>query len=140
MKKIKTILDLIKAVSSGDATHYFLNYAYLTEDEIRTLSKKTGIEIHATTRVIASDEIKHAYKRHCNDECPLQWEDFTLIMLITTYYDSVKRGSLCNGLQTIVYEKLIGDKYFVVEELRTGRRKLAFKTMYKHMAQKKRNV
>jgi hypothetical protein len=69
----------------------------------------------------------------------LQWEDFTLVKLITSYYDSLKKGKLCNGLQTIVYEKLIGDKYFVVEELRTGRKKLAFKTMYKNKVQKKRN-
>ena len=134
MKKIKTILDLINAVANGDMKYYYVNYDYLSKDEIKRLSKKTGLEIQAKTRVIASDEIKHAYKRHCNDECPLRWEDFALIMVITTYYDSVKQGGLCNGLQTIVYEKLIGDKYFVVEELRTGRKKLAFKTMYKRKA------
>lgn len=54
----------------------------------------------------------------------------------TSYIDDTK---LCNGLQTIVYEKLIVDKYFVVEELRTGRRKLAFKTIDKHKVEKKRN-
>ena len=139
MKKVKNIIDIINIAMSQNNVHAYADYQYLLEDEVKKLSKKVGIELDVNVRVISTDNVKHAFEKHSQDACPLEWTDFVLIDVITRYYDSVKRSSkISTGLDAIIYEKVIGDKYFVVEEVRTGRKKLAFKTMYKQAIKKRK--
>jgi hypothetical protein len=138
-QKITNIADLVNIVSSGSDIYAWLDYQYLLEDEIKQLSKKIEIPLTINKRVISTDDIKHAYEKHSVDACPLEWSDFILVDIITKYYDSVKNGNkTTHGLNTIIYEKIIGDKYFVVEEIRVGRNKLSFKTMYKQRIKKRK--
>jgi len=136
-KKAKNIIDIVNIAMYQENIYAWIDYQYLLEDEVKKLSKKIGIQLNVNKRVITTDDIKHAIDKHSQDDCPLEWSDFVLIDTITKYYDSVKKGgTTSHGLDTIIYEKIIGDKYFVVEEIRIGRKKLAFKTMYKHKTKK----
>jgi hypothetical protein len=136
-KKAKNIIDIINIAMSQENIYAWIDYQYLLEDEIKKLSKKIGIQLKVNKRVITTDDIRHAFNKHSLDICPLEWSDFVLIDSITKYYDSAMRGNkTSHGLDTIIYEKIIGDKYFVVEEIRAGRKKLSFKTMYKHNIKK----
>ncbi len=78
-------------------------------------------------------------KKHSKDESPIEFSDFALIEIIVQYYDSVRySGKNKQGLDIIVYEKVLGDKFFVAEEVRTKRGKLAFKSIYKVKLKKQR--
>lgn len=133
-KTRSNILDIINVVADNlsESPQLFCDYQILDEKDVRTISRKTKLELNVTKRVICTYDVWHAYNKHSKDSCPLQWEDFGLIFLIVNYSDSIKYGGKTKaGLDTIVYEKEIGNRFFVVEEVRTGRKKLAFKTMYK---------
>jgi len=138
-QKVKNIVDVVNIAMSDDNAYAYSDYQFLLEDDVKKLSKKLGIKLDVNTRVISTDNIRHAFEKHSKDECPLEWSDFVLIDIITKYYDCVKKSDkISTGLDAILYEKVIGDKYFVVEEIRTGRKKLAFKTMYKQKIKKRK--
>ena len=138
-KKVKTIAELINLAAADHMIHAFVDYQDITNDELEKIKTKTGLELNVTKRTIATDEIRHAVNKHSNDFCPLQYEDIMLIDIITQHYDVIFASGISKKtkLQTITYEKIIGDKYFVVEEIRIGRKKLAFKTMYKTKIKKR---
>jgi len=138
-KKVNSIAELINLAASDNMIHAFIDYQRLSNDELEKIKTETGLELHVTKRTITTDEIRHAVNKHSNDSCPLQYEDIMLIDIITRNYDLIYAGGVSKKtkLQTITYEKIIGDKYFVVEEIRTGRKKLAFKTMYKNKIKKR---
>jgi len=139
-KKVENIIDIVNIAMQEDNIYAYVDYQYLLEDEVKKLSKKVGIKLNVTTRVISTDNVRHAFEKHSQDECPLEWYDFVLVDTITKYYDSVRKSDkISTGLDAIVYEKIIGDRYFVVEEVRTGRKKLAFKTMYKQKIKKRKH-
>jgi hypothetical protein len=58
-----------------------------------------------------------------------------LIPFIIENYDFIGKGKEDN---TIVYKKIINQEYYYVEEIRTGRKKLALKTLYKHKKRSKK--
>lgn len=138
-KKKKTIADIINIAAKTKSVHDYLDYQEITGSELKKLQEKTGLKFDVICRTITTDDIRHAIKEHENDDCPLEYENILLLPLIISEYDIIKPGHLTKQqkLQAIIYEKEIGDKYFVVEEIRTGRKKLAFKTMYKQKIKKR---
>ena len=74
----------------------------------------------------------HALKEHSLDELPLSVEDFKKIPEIVISYDSVVRSHK-TGLQldSLLYSKRFNGSVYYLEEIRTGRKELIFKTMYK---------
>ena len=119
------ILEFInKVINSKDVgNNTFLDLFVIPENEIKKLSKVVGFDLKGYKRTLDASGIIHALK-HTN----LNPEDLLLIPFIVSEYDNIGYGTKTN---TIVYTKLIGDKYFYVEEIRKGRKKLVIKTLYK---------
>lgn len=139
MKKTKkTIADIINIAAKTKSVHDYLDYRTITPSELEKLKKYTGLDLDVQCHTVITDDIRHAYNKHKKDDLPINYEDFNLIKTIIEEYDTVECGRIskqtCN--QTIVYKKVIGDKYIIVEEIRTGRKKLVFKTMYKKKIKK----
>ena len=123
----------------ADTEYAYCDYQVLNDEELKRLSRRTKLDLHVTGRVISTNEVWHAYKKHSKDESPIEFSDFALIEIIVQYYDSVRySGKNKQGLDIIVYEKVLGDKFFVAEEVRTKRGKLAFKSIYKVKLKKQR--
>jgi hypothetical protein len=135
----KTIGDIINIAASTKSVHDFHDYHIMTNSELERIKKETGLEFNAKCRTICTDDVRHAMAKHANDSCPLTYEDILLVDYITQNYDFVEAGGVTDktGLQTIKYTKIIVDKHIVVEEIRVGRSKLAFKTMYKNKIKKR---
>ena len=74
----------------------------------------------------------HALKEHEHDAVPLTTEDFKKIPEIVSSYDSVVHSGKSNlHLESLRYTKRFNGTIFYVEEVRTGKKELIFKTMYK---------
>lgn len=121
----KEILDFVeKVIEDRPATgQYYLDFGKLNKKEVQVLSDVVNKDLTDYVRTFDDSGVIHALK-HKNIEVI----DFLLIPFIVNHYDVVGEGKKPN---TIVYKKLINDVYFYVEEVRSGRRKLAIKTLYK---------
>jgi len=124
--KILEIIEKAKEVKGENKT--FLDFAKLHKSEINELKAITGNDYTGYVHCIDGAGIIHALK-HAN----INASDILLIPFIIENYDFIGLGKIEN---TIVYKKLIGNEYFYVEEIRTGRKKFAIKTLYKRKKRK----
>lgn len=107
------------------------------DDELMSLAAKHGIDLTGYKHVIETSGVQHSEKRHgqeSNDRTPLSFEDYLLVPYIIKNRDNVSIStSLTRQRQStvLIYEKQIDHLFYYVEEIRTGKKSLAFQTMYK---------
>ena len=107
------------------------------DDELLELAAKHNIDLKGYKHVIETSGIQHSEKRHgkqSKDREPLSIEDYLLVPFIIRNRDKVSISttkSKRHDMHLLVYEKQIGVNYYYVEEVRTGKRSLAFQTLYK---------
>ena len=116
------------------------DYALVSPQLAKKIKEITGLDVSNYVHSITTDGIKHADKTHGvgNEKDPKQIpiikEDFLLIPDVIRTPDSIsisKEKTKGTHLHAIRFGKKFGDTIYVVEEIRAGRKKLAFKTMYK---------
>ena len=109
----------------------------VVDDELLKIAAQHGIDLKGYKHVIETSGVRHSEKRHgtqSNDRLPLSIEDYLLIPYIIRNRDKVEISTTKtkrHNMEVLVYEKLIGMSYYYVEEIRTGRKSLAFHTLYK---------
>jgi len=136
MDKQKLIEELIEiAILDKSSTKWF-DLGGLSNREIEIIKEKINIDVSDYKRVITVQDINHSMNRHGDkkvDSYPIDYSDFLLIPFIISNFDEMIVGDITKttNLQSIIWVKEIGDKYFFVEEIRKGRKKLALKTLYK---------
>ena len=107
--------------------------------EIELLKKELGIDVSEYNHTLDKSGINHARKNHSNEEVEakrgqvaLSEDDFKLIPYIIKTPDTLEYSGKNNkGLETIKYFKELNGVVVIVEEVRTGKKELAFNTMYK---------
>ena len=100
---------------------------------ILTIKTSTKIEIKDYKHTVSNFEIRHALLKHSKDPLPLTEKDIGLIPDIIKNYDEIKLSKKTRtGLNAIMYIKHYNSFTYYIEEIRTGKRELAFKTMYKN--------
>jgi len=107
------------------------------DDELIEVAARHGIDLKGYKHVIETTGIQHSVNRHgeqSDDREPLAIEDFLLIPFIIRNRDKVSVSTTTtkrHKASVLVYEKQIGKEYYYVEEIRTGKKSLAFHTLYK---------
>ena len=107
------------------------------DEELMKLAASHGIDLNGFKHVIETSGIQHSENRHgkqSKDREPLSLEDYLLVPFIIRNRDKVSIStskSKRHEMGIVVYEKLIGSNYYYVEEIRTGKKSLAFQTLYK---------
>ena len=107
------------------------------DDELLKLAAQHDIDLTGYKHVIETSGIQHSIKRHgkqSKDRVPLSIEDYLLVPFIIRNRDRVNISTTVtkqHEAKVLVYEKQIGLEYYYVEEIRTGRKSLAFHTLYK---------
>lgn len=138
--KQKEILDFIKTIKTYKGKNKWIELSKLSKSEIENIKKEIGINLTGYSRIIDVLGIKHSLKRHGDKvleekrgQKAIEHADFLLIPFIVKYYDKISLGGRTKktNLISIKYEKVIGYKYDYIEEVRTKRKKLAIKTLYK---------
>lgn len=136
-EKIRYLVD--KALSNENK-HYELMISYLPKYQAKILEAQFDVDLTGVERVIDTYGIKHTIKEHGSEktellrgQLPVNIDDFELIPEIIKT-DNVKYGGKNSLRQDVfVFEKRIGNLYFVVEAVRFSKKgnKLVFQTMYK---------
>ena len=107
------------------------------DDELLKLAAQHDIDLTGYKHVIETSGIQHSINRHgkrSKDRVPLSIEDYLLVPFIIRNRDKVHISTTVtkqHETKVLVYEKQIGMDFYYVEEIRTGRRSLAFQTLYK---------
>jgi hypothetical protein len=118
-------------------------YTLKENEEWRTLPNGVHVVINIKsgyTHELDVHGIRHAFNHHGDPKAEtnrgqvaLTEEDFKKIPFIIKHYDSVKyAGKTHKGLDILEYRKQINGTVVYIEEIRTGRKTLTVKTMWKH--------
>lgn len=102
------------------------------------IQKETGIDVAGYEHALDADSVRHILNQHGNaakeaakGQLAVTLQDFEALPYVVET-GTVKAGGLTKqGLETIEYSKQIGGELIVIEEVRTGKKKLIPKTMYK---------
>ena len=98
------------------------------------LKRATGLDLAGYAHLIDSDSARHALERHGKDRLPVTPAELARLPYYVTHAQEITLGQKKSGprLQAITYRYTDArGVVFVVEEVRTGRRRLAFVTMYR---------
>ena|GEM_PF-3549600 len=125
---------------SGDKTRgndaYHI-YRAVGDSEANTLKEKTNVDAHGFLHGIDEGAVRHILERHGDEKdagLSVTLDDIKNIHEITDAgkADSVEYGGKTKkGLDKIVYKKRVNGHTVVVEDVRTGRKRLSAVTMYK---------
>ena len=116
-----------------------LHWKVLRQADAEKLSTDAGIDVQAgLVHSIDPSEVRHALKRHGDQaseiqhgQQALQAGDYLLLPEIVSNYDTVEAVITDKKIPGLKYSKRIGNTFYVVEEIRTGRNELSFTTMWK---------
>jgi hypothetical protein len=108
-------------------------------EEVGILAQRAGFDATGYVHTADNGALRHAYKQHGTaatelprGQLPVTSADMARLPVITRPENLVGSAQTNQGLQTLHYEMPEGDTLFAVEEVRRGRRELAFKTLYKY--------
>ena len=133
------IAALVERAKTADTTtgNEMLAYAVVNSAQSQAIENATGLEVNGYTRVLDAAAIRHILAEHGEEtrtgQLPITEEDFQNLADVTASPDKIEAaGKTGQGLDTIRTQKRINGHVIVVEEVRTKRRRLVPKTMYKY--------
>lgn len=140
---VKSIEEFINQVlSSGDNVRRSMSLWKVSHEEAVMLKQKTGLDVEGYDHTIDSYSMRHIFEKHGkasteepHGQIPVAREDVLMIPEIIANPDSIEyAGKTRIGADSITYQKRCNGTVYYVEELRTGRKELAAKSMYKKRA------
>lgn len=110
------------------------NYLTVDGQHAADLKQATGLDLAGYTHRIDSDSARHALNRHGKDKRPVTPEHLARLAHYVSHAQKITIGTKKTGqkLPAITYQYT--DRHgetIVVEEVRTGHKRLAFVTMYR---------
>ncbi|MEW6237155.1 MAG: hypothetical protein AB1656_17370 [Candidatus Omnitrophota bacterium] len=137
-KKKREIDELLAAPKFPNKT--VVLYSVMPEEAAR-IKEFVQINVLNYEHVIESDGINHLRKRHWEESekdeknVPMKKDDLYLILEIIGNADEISRAKNSQrGLPVIRYKKRLNGYYFILEEIRKKKKKLALLTFYKERA------
>ena len=135
MNELEDLLDLAK--SEGQNVNKVLILGEVPSEMAELLSEQSGISIEHYKFSIDVYAIKHILKNHGFSEIEIPKgqvaitdKDFKLIQDVLENPDLVfYDGKNKLGKDVFQFQKMIGDKYIVIKEVRTGKKQLALNSM-----------
>lgn len=139
----KELESLIEQTFNDHNSNNYVTYGKTTLKQEND-AKKEGFDIVGYTHIVDGANLRHIINHHGTErtekprgQLPIEKEDFHLIPKILSQYDkmTISPSTEKQPLNHIVYEKKMDNNIvFYVEEVRTGRKKLCTKSMYKRKA------
>ncbi|MEY4876382.1 MAG: hypothetical protein RL708_1531 [Bacteroidota bacterium] len=139
MKKKDLIKALVVFALTDKTTHNkVVKLGVITAKQAELIKAKTGFNLEGYERIVDKSGINHTIKNHSNarieaarGQIAVTEKDFELIPEIVQSNNIIFSGKNKTGKNCLLYEAKIGDTFYYVEEIRTGRKQLALQTMYK---------
>lgn len=116
-----------------------LELGKLTDEEVRHLSGMADVDLTGFHRIIDNFGIRHALKKHGNEiretlrgQIAIESNDFVLILIIVADYNEISMEINRIGNIIFRYKRDFTEfRLIFAEEIRTGRKEIAFQTLYK---------
>jgi hypothetical protein len=131
------IRKFIEKVLFENVKKDWIELSTVSAKEAKAIETKLGFNVEGFVRIIDDSAVKHIINTHGNavveakiGQLAVTVSDFELIPKIVAEYDNITKGVNGRKQEVIIYSKKMGNKYFYVEEIRTGRKKLAMNTFY----------
>ena len=135
-EEIKALVEFAK--NSKNSANSKLQINVVDEDEAEFLELKTGFKLSGYKRIIDKFSINHTLKNHGNiktealrGQIAITDEDFELIPEIMLSKNIIHTSKNNMGNDLILYEAIIENTFYYVEEVRKGKKELCTTTMYK---------
>lgn len=135
-EEIKALVEFAK--NSKNSANSKLQINVVDEDEAEFLELKTGFKLLGYKRIIDKFSINHTLKNHGNikiealrGQIAITDEDFELIPKIMLSKNIIHTSKNNMGNDLILYEAIIENTFYYVEEVRKGKKELCMTTMYK---------
>jgi len=150
-----TIFDQIETLYQSALSlqndYLIVDIGVVDETFAERIKKSTGFDFTGYVISIDNYSIKHILEKHGNPireakrgQISITKEDFLLLPKLLFEFDSVKYDVKIKNInhtkrESLIFEKTIGDTYFVVKEIRTVSKKgkvnkITLQTMYKRKA------
>ena len=141
---IKFVEEAIANSKKGDKNlkNDWLNFGNLPQNAIDYVKNKFKIDLTGYKYILEASYVLHSLSRHgdgSNDRSPISAFDFCAIPLIISEFDKIELGlPKNNNLKTLLFKKKIDNQWYYVSatEVRTGKKSLAFNTLYKRKTRK----
>ncbi|HFG0565250.1 hypothetical protein [Flavobacterium psychrophilum] len=135
----KEIEELVEfAINSKNTINKKVEINIIDKIEANLLKLKTGFDLFGYKRIIDRSSIKHTIKEHGNintefkrGQIAVTEKDFKLVPQIVKSENVIYSGKSKAGIDCVLYEIIIENTYYYVEEIRTGKKELCLKSMYK---------
>jgi hypothetical protein len=135
-QKIRKVLNADKDTSKVSSKEILFTVEECVAQEIK---RKAGVDVAGYRHTIDLSGVNHAIKNHGNEkseaargQIAITEKDFEKIPELITSPDSISYiGKDAKRNDVIRYAKKFNDELYLFEEIRTGRKELAFETMYK---------
>lgn len=135
-EEIKQLVEFAK--NSKNAINSKLEINVINELEAAFLELKTGFKLLGYKRIIDKFGINHTLRNHGNEktetlrgQIAITEKDFELIPKIVLSKNVIHTSKNKLGNDIILYEAIIEDTFYYVEEVRKGKKELCMTTMYK---------
>lgn len=141
--KANAISEVVTAAQDPNVNEAVIeDYHAVTQSEALKLQKATGLDLAGYTHSLDNYSVKHILKVHgdgsteaLRGQLPVTAQDFAHLPEIVSKWDKVEHvGQTKQGREALQYTKTIGDTMYLVEEVRTKKKKLVPVTLYKRRA------
>lgn len=138
IKLAKSMQEVVKAAfSPGNETVKFV-CGEVSAKFAKSVEKKLGFSIEKYSCIVDVSGIRHAIGEHgspkkeaARGQVAVTIDDFLAVPKVIMQPDSViYEGLNKQGNHAFLFQKVIGNNLVCVEEVRTGRKEIALKTMY----------
>jgi hypothetical protein len=126
------------AINGDRAVNAKIKTYSVSDAQAERIKRDAGVDVAGYHHVMQGGNVRHAIDRHgdapaeaLRGQLAVTKADIARVPEITRTADKVIKGEPVNGLERIRYVKREGDTSVVVEEARTGKKELAFVTMFK---------
>lgn len=146
MTRLEQIRQLVAfAINAPKNQNRIVKLGALKEHEVERIEKLTGFNLAGYERILDRFAIGHTLKIHGDVEVEAERgqvavtdKDFEKIPRILKTENIIFIGQNKKGKDLFLYEAVIGNTFYYVEEIRTRRKQLAMVSMYKRKPRKKR--
>lgn len=149
MKSNEDVIKFVEASTKvpSNTKLYFGKIGINVSNKIK-ISLRSYINITSYNISLQTNAVKHIFKNHGDSkyesnrgQVAITYDDFPFIPLIVSEHDKVSKiGTVENNNQALLFEKQLGDNYYLVSYISNKNHNLEIKTMYKVKANKKNSA
>ena len=130
------VLELVRtALSRRSGNKAFIDIGPVSDAVATRIKEDTGLDVSGYTHSLDESGVRHIFNQHGDEETEQERgqvavteEDFARLREVVAEPDSIRPG---NDANTVIFAKKFGNTWHYVQEVRTGRKKLAAKTLWK---------